>query len=145
MNTELEQLRIAYEELHMSPAEIATDRELDVVAVKAGLMQCSSAYRKNCGAELPTDNELNFSDQDLRDANEVIANTMRYGECPILRFKAATYVRDDKKGRKEVVKGIQHTQFNILAFNESMRLVKENAAKAKNRIVDVTSVPTNGH
>ncbi len=138
MTSELEQLKIAYETLGMSPEAIATDRELDINAVKAGLMQCSPRYRRDCGAEPAERDELNFSDQDLRDVNDVIRQTALYAEDERLRFQAAIYIRDDKKGRKEVVKQLGNQTFNILQFNESMKAIRERAAQ----VIDVaTSQP----
>lgn len=124
MSNELEQLRISYEQLGMSPEEIAEDRGLDLTAVKAGLMQSSSKYRKACGQAAEDDDTLNFSDDDLRRVNNVIKEIALSSEDDNLRLKAAMYIRDDKKGRKEVIKAVQNTQFNILQFNEAMKQVR---------------------
>lgn len=121
MSNELEQMRLSYENLGMSPEEISEDRGLDLTAVKAGLMQCSPAYRKACGQEEGEDDTLNFSDDDLRRVNGVIKEIALSSEDDGLRLKAAMYIRDDKKGRKEVIKQVGSMQFNILQFNESMR------------------------
>src|SRR5690348_9325567 len=102
MTSELEQLKVAYETLGMSPEAISEDRELELGAVKAGLMQCSPKYRKDCGQEDTKDDKLNFDDTQLQQVNEVIFNLALGAEDEHLRFKAATYVRDDKKGRKEI-------------------------------------------
>lgn len=138
---EIQSIKVAYEELDMSPEEIATDRELDVVSVKAALMQSSAKYRRACGAENTEDTaKLNFTDNDLEAANDVIRNLALYSEDDHLRFKAATYIRDDKKGRKEVVKLMSHgPHFNILMFNEQMAKIREVAEKAKQRVIG------NGH
>lgn len=119
----------------MTPEQIATDREMELTAVKAGLMQCSSVYRKDCGREDTDEEELNFSNDDLRAVNEVILQTALYGEDPHLKFKAATYIRDDKKGRKEIVKQMGSQIFNILQFNEELRAMKDSAKAAKDRIL----------
>ena len=52
-----------------------------------------------------------------------------------MKFKAATYIRDDKKGRKEVVKLMQGNTFNILQFNEAMGKVREMANGAKKKVL----------
>lgn len=119
----------------MTPEQIAIDRDMELAAVKAGLMQCSSVYRKDCGREDTDDEELNFSNQDLRDMNEVIKRTALYAEDERLRFQAAVYIRDDKKGRKEIVKQMGNQTFNILQFNEGLRAMKDNARAAKDRIL----------
>lgn len=140
MSSELEQLKIAYETLRMSPEEIAEDRELDISAVKAGLMQCSAAYRRDCGVESKEEDKLNFSDQDLLDVNEVIKQIAMYGEDDNLRLKAATYIRDDKKGRRDVAKQIGGMTFNLLQFNQMMEQTREIAGRAKQKLVGNNSI-----
>lgn len=130
------QLKTAYELNGMSPEEIATEMGFDVVAVKAKLMQVSSRYRKDCGAESDEiDDGLNFTKDQLREVNKVIhqcatAATLPDG-TPDYRtmLKAATYVRDDKKGRKEVVKATQNTTFNVLSLNEAIQAAREGAKR----------------
>jgi len=135
MQTEVESIVVSYETLGMTVEEIARDRELEVASVKAALMQGSAKYRKECGKEEDEESRLNFSDSDLEAANEVIRNIAVYGEDPYLRFKAATYIRDDKKGRKEVVKAVAGQQFNILMFNEHMQKVRSIAEEAKKKFL----------
>lgn len=123
----------------MTPEEICADRGLDIAAVKAALMQNSREYKvkvRGDGAEDPT---LDFSDDDLRAVNEVIRRTALYGEDEHLKFKAATYIRDDKKGRREVVKAVGGNQFNIFAFNEQLKAVRDGAEKIKQRVIDAAT------
>ena len=125
MTSELQQIKDSYESLEMTPEQISEDRDLDLVAVKAALMQFSSVYRKACGKELDEDT-LNFSDEQLQRANEVIFELAMGAESEDLRFKAATYVRDDKKGRKEVVKAIQGLgNINFLQINQMLQESRE--------------------
>lgn len=130
MSGEQESIRVAYEQLKMTPNEIAEDRNLEVASVKASLMATSVQYRKDCGQEPIEEDKLNFSDQDLIDVNEIILQTAKYAEDPNLRFKAATYVRSDKKGRLEPVKQLANSSFNILVFNEQMAKLREMKQKA---------------
>jgi hypothetical protein len=139
MQTEVESIVVSYETLGMSVEEIAGDRELEISSVKAALMQGSSKYRRECGKEDEAESRLNFTDSDLEAANEVIRNIAVYGEDPYLKFKAATYIRDDKKGRKEIVKQVAGQQFNILLFNEHMAKVRGVAEEAKKKFLG------NGH
>lgn len=139
MSSEVEQIVVAYETLKMSPEEIAIDRELEVVAVKAALMQGSSMYRKACGAEGEDENTLNFSNEQLQEVNKVIYDLAVGAEDEHLRFKAATYVRDDKKGRKDVVKQVQNQQFNILMFNEEMRKMRSGVAAVTQKFLGGSS------
>ena len=135
MTTELSALRVAYEDEGMSPEEIAQDRALDLTAVKAGLMQCSAKYRKDCGKESEEIDELNFNNEDLRRVNEVILDLALGAEDEHLRAKMACYVRDDKKGRKEVVRNIQGSNFNVLFINEQMRKVREVGSAIKQGLI----------
>jgi hypothetical protein len=125
VTTELSALRKAYEAEKMSPEEIAQDRALDLTAVKAGLMQCSAKYRKDCGKEDETVDELNFNNDDLRRVNKMILDLALGAEDEHLRAKMACYVRDDKKGRKEVIHNIQGSGMNLFFINEQMRKVRE--------------------
>jgi hypothetical protein len=120
MTAETTLIKTAFENEGMSAEEIAECQELDVVAVKACLMSCSSKYRKECGREVEEVDRLNFSDDQLARVNEVIVELALSAEDPHLRFKAATYIRDDKKGRKEVVRAVQNTTNNVLMLNETL-------------------------
>lgn len=140
MSNELEQLRVSYEQLGMSPEDIAADRNLDLAAVKAGLMQCSPVYRRACGRADPEDEVLNFSDDDLRRVNDVIKEIALGSEDDNLRLKAAIYIRDDKKGRKDVVKAVQSMQFNFLQFNEAMQRIRSVSDKMKREMLGDTVV-----
>jgi hypothetical protein len=139
MLAELNTLRIAYEEESMSPEQIAEDRDLDLSAVKSGLMQCSPQYRKDCGHEEIETDRLNFSDDELQRVNSVIVDIALSAEDDHTRLKAAMYIRDDKKGRRDIVKGQQGGQFNILFINERMRQVRQMATGVKQKILSATS------
>lgn len=135
MSTEVEQIKIAYETLEMTPEQIAEDRELDIVAVKAALMQGSSRYRKDCGQEEDKEAALNFDDQQLQDVNKVIYELAIGSEDDNIRLKAAMYIRDDKKGRKDVVKQMGGQQFNILMFNEQMKSLREKTDAVRQKVL----------
>lgn len=131
MSAELEALKVAYETLKMTPEQIADDRQLDVTSVKAGLMQCSSDYRRDCGKEEPSADELNFTGDDLQRVNQTIVELALGAENEAVRLKAAIYVRDDKKGRHDVVKQVGGIGFNILQFNQFMSKTRETANQLK--------------
>lgn len=133
MIAEMSAIKTAYEVEGMSPEEIAQDRGFDVAAVKAGLMQYSSKYQKACGKEEEAEEELNFSNEQLQRVNDVIFELAMGAEDPHLRFKAATYVRDDKKGRKEVIKNVAGNNFNVLMINQQLARVAELAEVAKSK------------
>jgi hypothetical protein len=132
------QIRTAYEVNKMTPSEISDDLGFDEVAIKAKLMQCSSQYRRDCGAEPESEDGLNFTDEQLGRVNDVIFDLAVGGEDEHLRLKAAMYVRDDKKGRKEIVRNIQGNTFNMLTFNEAIQAARIGASKMKQQL-------TNGH
>ena len=125
MGAELTLIKTAYEEENMTPEQIADCQGLDLTAVKAGLMNCSVKYRRDCGQEEVAIDKLNFSDDELERVNQVILDLALSAEDQHLRFKAATYVRDDKKGRKDVVNAMKGSQFNILMINEQLKKVRE--------------------
>jgi hypothetical protein len=129
------QIRTAYELNSMSPEEIAEDQGFDVGAIKAKLMQISSKYRKDCGQESETEDRLNFTNSDLERVNETIIQLALGAEDEHLRFKAASYIRDDKKGRKEVVRNMAGNTFNILQFNEMMQHARVGASAVKERLL----------
>lgn len=143
MTSAVTQIKSAYEQ-GMTPAEIAEDQCLELGAVKAALMQSSKVYRKECGME---DEEVsdgkNFDDDQLRVVNKVIFETAIAATLPDgsidwrCRLDAAKYVRDDKKGRKEVVKQVQGNVFNILQLNEQFKESREAANRAKMKYLKV--------
>ena len=136
LSSALLQIKAAFERNKMTPQEIAEDQGLELSAVKAALIQCSTEYRKLCRGEDEEEEEdgLNFSKDQLRDINKVIF------ECALeaqdsegnpdyrVRLAAATYIRDDKKGRKEVNRAVQNNTFNVLQLNETLRALRERKA-----------------
>lgn len=130
MNTDI-QIKKAYESEGMTPEQIAEDLQFDVLAVKAKLMQISSVYRKACNHEslevVEDDPSLNFTDNQSRD----FVNVIHELACdttisPDTRLRAAIYGRDDKKGRKEIVKAVQQTgNFNMFVFNEALQNARD--------------------
>ena len=131
MTQELATIKIAYEQENMSPEEIAEDRNLDLAAVKAGLMQCSRQYRKECGKEEVEEDTLNFSRDEQQRVKDALLDIGLGAEDDNLRFKALVYIRDDAKGRKDVVKQLGGQNFNILMINEKMKQVREVAERIK--------------
>ena len=135
MTTELSALRVAYEDEGMSPEEISQDRALDLTAVKAGLMQCSAKYRKDCGKEDETESELNFTFEEKRRIKEEMMNLALGAEDEHLRGKMCLNLWDDSKGRKDVVRNVQGANFNILYINEQMRKVREVGSAIKQGLI----------
>lgn len=135
MTSELTAIRTAYEQEGMTPEQIADCQELDIVAVKAGLMQCSSKYRKDCGKEDEVEDNLNFNNDQLQRVNEIIVDLALSAEDEHLRFKAASYIRDDKKGRRDIVKGMAGNNFNVLFINQQLEKARLVTDSIKQRIL----------
>jgi hypothetical protein len=133
---ESQTIKKCYEELNMTPDMIADDRQLDIVAVKGCLMNCSASYRKACKVEPENNPRLNFNDDQLERANQVIEETMLGAETADgfvdwkTRLQAAIYIRDDKKGRKEAGKMLGNTQNNVLQINNILQQARATAQQA---------------
>jgi len=137
MTAELHALKTAYEEEQMSVQDIAECRGLDVAAVKAGLMQCSTKYRRECGRESENEDNLNFSKDEQERVKNALYDLAMSTEDDHLKFKALMYIRDDAKGRKDIIKNTQGSQFNILLINERMKQVRQITDRLKGGSVDV--------
>lgn len=134
----------AYEELNISLSDLASEYGLSVTEIKVCLLQHSSKYRsEQKSLEVPSSNSkqlsLNsgpalepddFSNEDEEFARKVIAKTMD-AEDPYLAFKAATYIRDDKKGRKDAIKAIAKIGMDVAEFNLHMRRAFEHHSASK--------------
>lgn len=142
MTSEHTAIKAGYEINGMTPSEIAEDRGLDLIAVKSALMQCSSKYRKDCGAEPADEDDLNFTNDELREVNKIIFETAISAETSEgeidwkTRLAAAIYVRDDKKGRKEVMRQMQGNTFNILDFNVQVQQARAMKDRMLNKLIE---------
>lgn len=142
MKSAVLQIKAAFEDGGMTPEEIAEDQELELGAVKAALMQSSSKYRKMCGKEDEELDDLNFSNDELRSINKQILYIALNAETndgrPDFRTQLAAceYVRDDKKGRKEVMKQVQGNTFNILQLNSQFKQAREAAKQATQQLIE---------
>jgi hypothetical protein len=67
--------------------------------------------------------------------NEVILDLALGAEDEHLRFKAASYVRDDKKGRRDVAKGMNGNNFNILFLNQQLAKVRNISDSIKQSVL----------
>jgi hypothetical protein len=122
----------------MSPEQIAEDCGLDLLSVKAVLLQSSSLYRKES-----KDNEsLQFSEDEATECKKIILNLARYSEDEHLQFRSARYVLDSKTGRLDAGKGLQQVQFNVVNFNQQMQKAIEAAKSTEKKAIDVKSVST---
>ena len=141
MTAELTSIKTSYEQDGLTPAEIAESRDLDVDSVKAALCQCSSIYRKDAGKESEEDTTLNFSDDELRRVNEKLVSLALSSEDENVALRACVYVRDDKKGRKEVVKAVANNTFNVLQFNEIQQAARAGAKRITEQFKNNRAIP----
>jgi hypothetical protein len=130
-----QQIKTAYEVNGMTPEQISDDLGFTIESIKAKLMQISSSYRKDCGLENPTSSTLNFSDEQLARVNDEIYQLALGSDDEHLKFKALTYIRDDKKGRKDVVRQMAGTTFNMFQFNQMLQAGRSGAQRIKESLV----------
>jgi len=128
-----QQIVTAYETLDMSAADISQEFDMEELSVKACLMQFSDKYRQATKKMVNND----FNDDELVEANQAIIATMRNTEDEHLRLRAARYIRDDKKGRLDILNGIGKMNVNIVMFNE--RLLQARQAKEKSKQLNEVS------
>lgn len=140
------QIKRAYEQEKLTPEQIAEDLGWDVIAVKSALIGNSTQYRKDCNAEPLDESVLNFSDDELHSANRVIVECALGACLPTgdpdwrVRLNAAQYIRDDKKGRKEVRTVVQNTTNNVMVVSEALRAAREGAGKLKDAFTGMKQV-----
>lgn len=132
-----ERIKSLYENEGLSPEQIAEEEKFNLVAVKAKLMQLSVVYRKACKAEPEDEDELNFSKSEQRELKEIIMEVARCAENADgsvdfrTRLAAATYGRDDAKGRKDLRNIVNNNQLNIFDLNEKLVQVNERTKRMK--------------
>jgi len=132
----LEQIKRAFEVEGMTPAEIAEDQDLDLAAVKSGLIQCSAIYRKECGLEIKTGEEIledscNFTEEQLKSVTQELYNMAMGSEDEHIRKDLLKYIRNDAKGRLNPVKNMQQNGPNIFMINNAIMQAREGARKIK--------------
>lgn len=130
-----EQIVALFEDNGISPEQIAGQFGYEVSAVKAILFQNSKLFRK----EAKTNDAHKFSDQEAEEMRQIILGIARYSEDDTLRLKAATYVRDDHLGRKEIQSaqpGMQNLQLHITQIATTV----EKALAAQARVVKALPV-----
>lgn len=130
-----QQIVDSFERLEMTPEQIAESYELDVITVKAVLAQFSDKYRRAANGN----EDLDFKDDELARANQIIANLAFYADDPNLQFRAARYIRQDRKGRLDGIKGLRGLNFNATVFN--IHLQQANQAVAKGRETKEIEIP----
>jgi hypothetical protein len=133
-----EQIKQMYEELDMSPEEIATSEGYEIEAVKAALIAVSSQYRGalsngvNTSSKHPHEYISDEEERTLFDAYKWIALN---GEQEGVRAKVIRDLIAEKRGRNDIAKVVKGTQVNVVLINDSIRKARE----AIKRIKDLSS------
>lgn len=138
-----QQIKIAYEQGGKSPEFISEDFGFELYAVKAKLMQVSPKYRRDCGLEPVDQDELNLSREEQIQIKRALLNMALDEDTePNIRAKLLLNLRDDGKGRKDVVKQMQGIgQMNILQLvNGSLQQAREGARALKECVMDKTEL-----
>ncbi len=125
------QIKTAYEVNKMTPEQIAEELGFTVLSIKAKLMQCSSLYRKDCGQEDESRDELNFSKEEARRIKQELFDLAMTTEDEHLKGKLLLNLRDDSRGRKDVVKQVSNSPFNILQINQVLQQARSGADSVK--------------
>ncbi len=136
MSYEITTIKLAYEQENLTPEQIAELEGLDVTAVKAALMQCSTVYRKACNSnqEEDEDDGLNFTKDEMRRVKRVIIDLALGAEDEHLRGKMAVIARDDWKGRRDPVKALANQTNNIFLLNEKLASIRSAADRIKSSV-----------
>lgn len=100
--------------------EIANEQRLSEVEIKVVLLNYSSLYRH----DMKKDRQLDFTDDDQEFTTQAIREIARTTDNEELKFRALKYMRDDKKGRLDILKGLQGLHINVFEFNAGIRKVQ---------------------
>jgi hypothetical protein len=132
-----QQIKIAYEQGGKSPEFISEDFGFELYAVKAKLMQVSPKYRRDCGLEPVDQDELNLSREEQIQIKRALLNMALDEDTePNIRAKLLLNLRDDGKGRKDVVQQVANSQFNILTLvNTSLQEARDSANNFKRSLI----------
>lgn len=144
-----------YEDLQLTPEEIAADQELDVTAVKMVLASSSMKYRNKMKEQAKLEDEIDqlpihlkptgvpqvygnlFTKEDLELAAQTMVQLTQYSENDGVKQKAAQFIINEVKGRNDKTP-IGKINLNISILNETfekMRLAKE---AARNKMIDLS-------
>ena len=121
----------------LSVEQIAEDQELDVIAVKAALLQGSAQYRKEMSSAPAGESAFSTTEEEL--ARKVIIDLMQQSDVDNVRFRCAKYIRDDHKGRLDA-NNVKKLNINVVVFNETLQRARQAKEKGKAKCIDIPSV-----
>lgn len=130
MSAQINQIVKAYEELSIGVEDIAAEHDISPFEVKTVLLQFSKKYQKDIdnshgGTDVQEDG---FTDEEHRMALQTIVQAT-CSEDEGLRFRAAKYIRQDKKGRLDLAKGVKAINLNVIQFNEHLKRMYESTER----------------
>lgn len=128
-----QQIVTAFESEGMTVTEIAEAFEVELLAIKATLFQFSPKFREDL-KNADKSSDMDFKDNDLIEANQAMMRIARCAEAedPNLSFRIYKYVRNDKKGRLDILSGIRNLNMNVAVFNERLIQAREAVQLSKN-------------
>lgn len=130
------QIVSAYE-AGMQLQEIVECFSVDIIAVKACLMQFSKQYQDTIANSETVESDA-FNDAEALAARQTIATIMQQSDDDHLRLRAAMYLRNDKKGRLDI-KDMGKLKINIGQFN--VMLAGANKAIDAAKMVKAVVIP----
>jgi hypothetical protein len=128
-----------YETLGMTVAQISEVEKMPEIVIKTVLEAHSAKYRADVKANLSAD----FNETDEQLALETIRRVARNSDDDSVALKAAMFMRNDKKGRLDVKKGIVGLKLNVSVINDHIQKAMEAAASRvlpsppKQEVIDV--------
>lgn len=126
-----DQLTVLYEESGLKPESIAAQLGLSVETVETQLARTSTKFRADLAARATED----VSDKELKALYARVKQLAMQDEDPRLALTAATWLIDDKKGRKDKAAGtVINNTTNV--FN---KVTQNMNAAAERRIREITS------
>lgn len=135
MTNSAQQIVTMYETLNLPIEQIAEIEKVPAVVVKSVLVANSPKYREDSSEKKAVD----FTPEDADLALSVIRRVAQYSEDDSTALKAAMFIRNDKKGRLDVKKGLRNLNLNISVINDHIQKAID-AASAKvspTKVIDV--------
>lgn len=116
------QIKTSFEDLGLTPEQIADETGYDILAIKTILIQCSSQYRKLIKREPAK----GYTPDQAEEMQHILLNIARYEDEDLnLKAKVAIYLHEEFKGRNDTVKIVQNFNMTANIFNEQMKKANE--------------------
>lgn len=148
-----QQILVAYDECDLTPEEIAREYGYEVEAVKMILLNGSRKFSDKAlteanerdAAESGTDNAVpiryggdTFTQSDYKMACATMVNLLD-SEIDAVKYRAAEFVIDECKGRRDLKALKDAGGFNITVVNETMARARAAIQRAKGKAIEVTA------